>query len=117
MYLFQCLDRTIWKGILKVLLAIAHGLEYSATTVPGKSNHSRGVASAFHTLEMAHTHYWTTTFDQPGTAAGTDDAEAETTAGSGNQQLTANYTVGSARPMSVASTVSDMRSSSSGVCL
>ena len=44
----------MWKGLLKVILAIVHGLEVSvANSCIG------GVASAFHALEIAHTHYWT----------------------------------------------------------
>ena len=43
----------MWKGILKIILAVIHGLEVTV----GNSS-AGGVASAFHALEIAHTHYW-----------------------------------------------------------
>ena len=53
--LFQCLERAVWKGLLKILTAIVHGLEVSASATVG----NLCTASAFRALEMAHTHYWT----------------------------------------------------------
>ncbi|KAF5297273.1 hypothetical protein FQA39_LY12112 [Lamprigera yunnana] len=48
-----CLPKAIWKGILKVLLAVVHGLEHTY------SNYGLGgMASAFQLQEIAHTHYW-----------------------------------------------------------
>ncbi|KAK4886992.1 hypothetical protein RN001_003263 [Aquatica leii] len=48
-----CLPKPIWKGILKVLLAVVHGLEHTY------SNYGLGgMASAFQLQEIAHTHYW-----------------------------------------------------------
>eukprot|EP00094_Tigriopus_californicus_P007677 TCALIF_07393-PA protein Name:"Similar to rab3-GEF MAP kinase-activating death domain protein (Drosophila melanogaster)" AED:0.23 eAED:0.14 QI:0/0.48/0.46/0.88/0.96/0.96/26/0/2175 len=48
-----CVDRAVWKGLLKIVLAIVHGLEVSV------SNSSvGGLTSAFHVLAIAHTHYW-----------------------------------------------------------
>ena len=51
---FQCLERAVWKGLLKILTAIVHGLEVSASATVG----NLCTASAFRALEMAHTHYW-----------------------------------------------------------
>ena len=43
----------MWKGYLKLLLAVVAGLEQSY------SNYGLGgMASAFQVLEIAHTHYW-----------------------------------------------------------
>ena len=51
-----CLDRYVWKGLLKVLLAIVHGLEVTAGS--GHLSATLGTASGFRALEVAHTHYW-----------------------------------------------------------
>ena len=45
----------MWKGLLKILTAIVHGLETSKAATSG----NLCTASAFRALEMAHTHYWT----------------------------------------------------------
>ena len=45
----------MWKGLLKILTAIVHGVEASMTATSG----NLCTASAFRALEMAHTHYWT----------------------------------------------------------
>ncbi|XP_050064071.1 MAP kinase-activating death domain protein isoform X5 [Aphis gossypii] len=47
------INRFVWKGMLKALLAIIHGLEVSFGNQSGG-----GLASAFQVLEIAHTHYW-----------------------------------------------------------
>jgi len=49
----QYINRFVWKGMLKALLAIIHGLEVSFSNQCGG-----GLASAFQVLEIAHTHYW-----------------------------------------------------------
>ena len=51
----QCLERAVWKGLLKILTAIVHGVEASMCATSG----NLCTASAFRALEMAHTHYWT----------------------------------------------------------
>ncbi|VDM95490.1 unnamed protein product [Thelazia callipaeda] len=48
------LTRSQYKGYLKALQTCISGLEYSY-----KSSGSNGLASLFHVLEIAHTHYWT----------------------------------------------------------
>ncbi|XP_030755937.1 MAP kinase-activating death domain protein isoform X4 [Sitophilus oryzae] len=49
-----CLPKPVWKGMLKVLQAIQHGLEVTY------SNYGLGgMASVFQMQEIAHTHYWT----------------------------------------------------------
>ena len=45
----------MWKGLLKILTAIVHGLGASLAATSG----NMCTASAFRALEMAHTHYWT----------------------------------------------------------
>ncbi|XP_050526812.1 MAP kinase-activating death domain protein isoform X2 [Daktulosphaira vitifoliae] len=47
------ISRGVYKGMLKGLLAIIHGLEVSFANQCGG-----GLASAFQVLEIAHTHYW-----------------------------------------------------------
>ncbi|CAD5214298.1 unnamed protein product [Bursaphelenchus okinawaensis] len=47
------LSRAQYKGYLKILQACLHGLEHSYN-----SPHSDGLASLFHVLEIAHTHFW-----------------------------------------------------------
>ena len=51
---FQCLRKSVYKGILKILLTIVHGLEISIANFG-----VGGLASAFHLLEISHTHFWT----------------------------------------------------------
>ncbi|KRT80703.1 hypothetical protein AMK59_6081, partial [Oryctes borbonicus] len=49
-----CLSKAVWKGMLKVLLAVVHGLEVTYSNFG-----LGGMASAFQLNEIAHTHYWT----------------------------------------------------------
>jgi hypothetical protein len=51
-----CLDKTIWKGVSRLLSAVIYGIESSLSH--GNSNSTVGIASAFQLLELAHTHYW-----------------------------------------------------------
>lgn len=54
LFFLQCLKKSVYKGMLKVLLTIVHGLEISI------SNYGvGGLSSAFHLLEISHTHFWT----------------------------------------------------------
>ncbi|XP_018319964.1 MAP kinase-activating death domain protein isoform X2 [Agrilus planipennis] len=48
-----CVSKSVWKGMLKVLLASVHGLEYTYSNFG-----LGGMASAFQLQEIAHTHYW-----------------------------------------------------------
>ncbi|CAG9838073.1 unnamed protein product [Diabrotica balteata] len=48
-----CIPKPVWKGMLKVLLAIVHGLEVTFGNFG-----LGGMASAFQLCEIAHTHYW-----------------------------------------------------------
>ena len=50
-------DRLVWKGLLRLITALIHGLEFSLSFGYG-SNVSVGIASAFQLLELVHTHYW-----------------------------------------------------------
>nr|CAI5837230.1 unnamed protein product [Callosobruchus analis] len=48
-----CVPKPVWKGMLKILQAIVHGLEMTY------GNYGLGgMASAFQLCEVAHTHYW-----------------------------------------------------------
>ena len=49
-----CLKKSVYKGILRVLQAVIHGLEVSM------ANYGvGGMSSAFQVLEISHTHFWT----------------------------------------------------------
>ncbi|BES98893.1 uDENN [Nesidiocoris tenuis] len=55
-----CVPKSVWKGMLKVLQAVTSGLEVTY------ANYGLGgMASAFQTLEIAHTHYWTKDLTDP----------------------------------------------------
>ncbi|CAH0721692.1 unnamed protein product, partial [Brenthis ino] len=47
------ISKPIWKGMLKVLQAVVHGLEHTYSNFG-----LGGMASVFQLAEMAHTHYW-----------------------------------------------------------
>ncbi|KAK9738591.1 DENN (AEX-3) domain [Popillia japonica] len=49
-----CVSKAVWKGMLKILLAVTHGLEVTYGNFG-----LGGMASAFQLNEIAHTHYWT----------------------------------------------------------
>lgn len=51
--LFQCVPKPVWKGMLKCLQAVAHGLEQTYV-----NQGSGGMASVFQMMEIAHTHFW-----------------------------------------------------------
>ncbi|VDK82304.1 unnamed protein product, partial [Onchocerca ochengi] len=61
------LTRNQYKGYLKALQTCIAGLEYSYN-----SSGSNGLASLFHVLEIAHSHYWTkeTELTSPASASG-----------------------------------------------
>ncbi|XP_049865121.1 MAP kinase-activating death domain protein isoform X7 [Pectinophora gossypiella] len=46
-------SKPVWKGMLKVLQAVVHGLEHTYSNFG-----LGGMASVFQLAEMAHTHYW-----------------------------------------------------------
>ncbi|XP_039745579.1 MAP kinase-activating death domain protein isoform X4 [Pararge aegeria] len=47
------ISKPVWKGMLKVLQAVVHGLELTYSNFG-----LGGMASVFQLAEMAHTHYW-----------------------------------------------------------
>ena len=49
----QCLTKSVYKGVLKVLLAVINGLEVSLNNFG-----VGGLSSAFRLLEICHTHFW-----------------------------------------------------------
>ncbi|KAJ8976032.1 hypothetical protein NQ317_003573 [Molorchus minor] len=55
-------SKSVWKGMLKVMQAVVHGLEVTY------GNYGLGgMASAFQLCEIAHTHYWTKDITEYGT--------------------------------------------------
>ncbi|CAG0888292.1 unnamed protein product [Cyprideis torosa] len=49
-----CVQRGVWRGMLKLLQAMTSGLEHTYTDY-----NLGGAASAYQLCEMAHTHFWT----------------------------------------------------------
>ncbi|XP_046395565.1 MAP kinase-activating death domain protein isoform X5 [Ischnura elegans] len=71
-----CVSRAVWKGMLKALIAVVHGLEVTYTNFG-----LGGMASVFQVLEIAHTHYWSKDLaDQP--QGGLDPSSAGGSGGS-----------------------------------
>lgn len=56
----QQLTRSQYKGYLKALQTCVTGLEFSYN-----ASGSNGLASLFHVLEIAHTHYWSKEIEAP----------------------------------------------------
>ncbi|KFB40134.1 map-kinase activating death domain protein (madd)/denn/aex-3(c.elegans) [Anopheles sinensis] len=48
-----CISKAVYKGTLKCLIAITHGLEHTVSNFG-----LGGMASVFQMMEIAHTHYW-----------------------------------------------------------
>ena len=48
-----CVPKPVWRGMLKCMQAVAHGLEVTYTNFG-----LGGMASVFQLMEIAHTHYW-----------------------------------------------------------
>lgn len=48
-----CIPKPVWKGMLKCLHAIAHGLDATYSNFG-----LGGMASVFQMMEIAHTHFW-----------------------------------------------------------
>ena len=62
-----CLGKTIWKGVLRLITAVIHGLEVSQSgSGASQVSLSSGLASAFQLLELIHTHYWSPAETMPG---------------------------------------------------
>ena len=57
----QCVKKSVWKGMVKLCLAVQHGLDQSYANSMG----SGGMASCFQLFEVAHTHYWTKDLSDP----------------------------------------------------
>lgn len=48
-----CIPKPMWRGMLKCIQAIAHGLDVTYSNFG-----LGGMASVFQLMEIAHTHYW-----------------------------------------------------------
>lgn len=55
------ITKDVWRGLIKICMAIVHGLEHSYM-----HNKLVGMASVFSLLEIAHTHYWAKSLDVDG---------------------------------------------------
>ena len=86
-----CLGKTIWKGVLRLITAVVHGLEVSQSgSGASQVSLSSGLASAFQLLELIHTHYWSPAETMPGISHATspiisDNANGTTGGGGGGQ--------------------------------
>ena len=84
-----CLGKTIWKGVLRLITAVIHGLEVSQSgSGASQVSLSSGLASAFQLLELIHTHYWSPAETMPGISHATspiisDNANGTTGGGGG----------------------------------
>lgn len=61
-----CIAKPVWKGMVKCLHAVAHGLDVTY------ANYGLGgMASVFQLMEIAHTHFWSKDLTDGGTDLGT----------------------------------------------
>ena len=88
-----CLGKPVWKGVLRLVTAVIHGLEVcnGATTV---SLHSSGLASAFQLLELIHTHYWSPAETMPGISHATSPIVSDSGANGGPNHRLVYYIYG-----------------------
>ncbi|XP_073964964.1 rab3 GDP-GTP exchange factor [Choristoneura fumiferana] len=84
-------SKPVWKGMLRVLQAVVHGLEHTYSNFG-----LGGMASVFQLAEMAHTHYWSKE------VAGLEHG------GMGGSALTDNYLDTPSSPSSRKSSQSDV---------
>ncbi|XP_041972734.1 MAP kinase-activating death domain protein isoform X4 [Aricia agestis] len=68
------ISKAVWKGTLKVLQAVVHGLEHTYANFG-----LGGMASVFQLTEMAHTHYWSKELALAGMATATRDFDSPST--------------------------------------
>ena len=71
----QCVTKPVYKGMLKLLLAVVGGLELSLA-----NSGLGGLASAFRLLEISHTHFWSRDLLDSGglgLGAGTDNNSSD----------------------------------------
>ena len=88
-----CVPRAVWRGMLKLLLAVVSGLEHTY------SEHGLGgMASAFQVLEIAHTHYWSRELREPAALATVGISAASSPFGSGENLLSPSSPRGSPLP-------------------
>ncbi|XP_043219578.1 MAP kinase-activating death domain protein-like isoform X3 [Amphibalanus amphitrite] len=88
-----CVTRDVWRGMLKLLLAVVSGLEHTY------SEHGLGgMASAFQVLEIAHTHYWSREVREPAALATVGISAASSPFGSGENLLSPSSPRGSPLP-------------------
>ena len=58
---YQCISRAVYKGMLKCLQAVVHGLGHTYSNFG-----LGGMASVFQLMEIAHTHYWSKDLSEGG---------------------------------------------------
>ena len=74
-YLPQWVTKAVYKGMLKLVLAVVAGLELSLA-----NSGLGGLASAFRLLEISHTHFWSRDLLDTGglgLGAGTDNNSSD----------------------------------------
>lgn len=59
--IFQCISKPVYKGMLKCLQAVVHGLAHTYSNFG-----LGGMASVFQLMEIAHTHYWSKDLSEGG---------------------------------------------------
>lgn len=52
-----CISKAVWRGMLKCVQAVAHGLDHTYSNFG-----LGGMASVFQLMEIVHTHYWSKDF-------------------------------------------------------
>ncbi|XP_055298322.1 MAP kinase-activating death domain protein isoform X7 [Sitodiplosis mosellana] len=76
-----CVPKPIWRGILKCMQAVAHGLEVTYSNFG-----LGGMASVFQLMEIAHTHYWSKDFHEGSEHASTSLLSSQTVSPLGSHE-------------------------------
>lgn len=81
------ISKSVYKGMLKLLLALIHGLEHTYT-----NNGLGGMQSTLVILEIAHTHYWVKepNDEQQSTTTNGSSVAGGSSGGGGGSKFTAN---------------------------
>ena len=79
------ISKLVWKGMLKLLLALIHGLEHTYL-----NNGLGGMQSSIVILEIAHTHYWIKEVNDEQQSTATTTNGSSSIAGSGKLTVNTN---------------------------